>query len=269
MDKSYKSKDVKASINEFKDGVDDLLGADSNVFDSKLKKLIYIIENNEILKSIINPYLEYKLNYEEIEMQDTSGWLNINFPTDKNGYIAYVLQLLYTFSERKYYVFEYGVNVFRKTRNEEVLYLLNNQILLPCFRELFYKLNEVLENEINNTDIIQSSKIQIFNVRNITSTGSTFAFGKNITQNTSYNQGLTDNVVKELLENGFKLKNIDAIRSVLEDLEDEIKKEIPNEGKLKKIFSTLYQFGEKLMLRILEKYITRQDVVSVMNESML
>lgn len=251
---SFSAKQVKRSIRNFESASEDVLNFTYPTFKSRINRLYDLTQSDEVIRFIVEPLLSMKIDFDSIHKSNIGGmWINeVNLPTDQNAQIAYFLQLISGQANHKINLENLTGRIYKKQRIEDNLIIWVQDIAKPCLRELAFKLNDLIEDEVEGKDEVQNAKLQIFNYGSITaSDGSNVAIGSEINQSASYKS-----IVKEIMDS---IKNTDNIvpadkmeetEEIIRKLEAEINSQNPSESKLKDFASKLFDIGKQGLLKI-------------------
>lgn len=246
---NFSKKQIQRSIREFQDLAENMLTANSRLYQGRVEKLVRFIKNDEIMKVIIHPFLGIDVNYDDYVKKRPGGWYDISLPKSKDQEIALTLEILFDSVEQNYELDAWGMQIFPRNSYDEVIKEINDQVLEPVFKELFNRLNDLMEDEIEGKDQIDESSLTIINVGNINASNSSVAVGSNIRQNTQI--GTTEEVIKELLNSGISFDQIQSISDDIKRFAEEAGKEKPDESKLKKFFKPIFAVGKEVAVNVI------------------
>src|SRR5690606_4956099 len=197
--------EVKRAIRDFEKAIDSLQTAGFKVYSTRVRELINLITQNKVLSSIVGSYLVMEVDFRSIENAPHGDWFDLKLPEDRDLQIAYVLQIMKRSSEGEFSIENYSFQIFALKGLNDNIYEWNHQILFPCLDVLRDKLNDLVEDEVEGKEQVDSASLQIINYGNISAKNGNVAFGKDISQSITIGQ-LSDEVIKKALEQGF-IKN--------------------------------------------------------------
>ncbi|MEK4381163.1 hypothetical protein NSS70_04495 [Aeribacillus sp. FSL K6-2848] len=124
-------------------------------------------------------------------------------------------------------------------------------------RELSYRLNDLIEDEVTGKEEVSTAALQIFNFGSITaSQGSNVAIGKDIQQSVSYENIVNKIMDKVRTERIVSEDKLPEIEEVANEIEEEINKTEPSPSKLKQLAGKLYNIGETALLKVVSTVVT-------------
>lgn len=249
---SFTSKEVMRSIREFQHAVEDVLEASHITYQEKVNYLMNLIENDKVLNNIVGPYLQLKIDRDAIEYPHGMRYrMRPKLPINKDERIAYVLQVLYDSYKGKYKMEAYAFEIYRQTRIVENLYRWNDEFFMPCVRELFTKLNDLIEDQVKDNNEIHPSSLQIINYGSITAhAGANIALGHQIVQSITQRDVVKDIVEEALQQNAISQDNKELLEKLCNNLKEELDKENADQNKLKEFAKALYNMGKEALLKI-------------------
>lgn len=257
---TFSSKEVKRAIRDLENAASDLLNASYATHKARVNRLIELLESNLVLIYIVKPLLEMPVDTNEIEQEN-----DLYLPTNINEQIAYILQLLKRASNNQVDLDIFGMVVFGEHSASQGIFILNNEVIRPCLRELLLKLEDLIEDEVAGKEQINPNNLQIFNWGNISANGGNIAIGQDISQKIEV-EHFPEKIVSAFLNAGFSLEKIDAVRPAIEQLDTELKKKEVEVPVLKRILAKIYEIGEKSMIQIITNLITKPEIISAANE---
>lgn len=142
------------------------------------------INENEVIKQIVEPLLNMKVDVNNIFETSNGFWIRrVNLPVEKNERIAVVLQLMKMENNREISFENISLKMNPSEKNlPRLLSLFNQDIIVPVFRDLFVKLDDFIEDEIETNEEVPSSVLNIFYGNVTARQGGNIAIGQNITQ---------------------------------------------------------------------------------------
>lgn len=246
----FTNKEVRRAIRDFNSKVEQLAAANHHVYGTRVREFIHEIENNQVLKTIINPYMEMEVNFNAIEGQHAGDWFNFNLPSDTDEQIAYVLQIMKRSSIGEFPIENYAFHIFRQKKLNDNISSWNSQILIPVLDKLHLKLEDLLEDEVEGKDQIPEAKLQIINNGTITAQQGNVAIGKEITQKINQDNISNEIVEKALQDQVISKEQAPQLKEITDKIENELNKENPSQVSLEKLISRLYDLGEKALIKI-------------------
>ena len=255
---NYQSKDVKRSIRNFKRKVDNLVNAGHHIYQTRVNELVNLINDDEVIRSIVGPYLEIDINFDEIE-NERAGWFNLKLPEDETLQIAYVLQILNKSKEGEFQIDMYAHNIFRHQNLNHNISEWNNQILIPCLHILIDKLSDLIEDQVEGKEVVSSSSLKIVNYGNITAKQGNVGIGNNIEQSINLDN-ISEVIVNKAIEKEIIGEDkIEETKEVANELEIELKKDFPSQTVLKSIVESFYNIGKKALVSLIVNMISNPD----------
>lgn len=261
---NFQEKEIARAIRKYNDLTNDVLNSASQVYQDRVIKLVNFFSNNKVMNHLISPYLEIELEANKYVKEIPDGWYDLFIPESEEKEIAFALQILFDSVNEEFNFANWGTKVVKESNFDQTVYKLNSRIFQPVFRELGHKLNDLFEDEVKGKNQVQSSNLQIINYGNIDSKNSNIALGQNINQTQEI--GLKEEVIKNLLKNGFSFDEVKKIESEIEDITQEVQKENPDKGIFKKALNKIYKVGEKTAITILSNTISNPTFIAVINE---
>ena len=271
MDKLSR-KEIQRSMRDFDSVMTDLLNTDIDTYDTLLKRFVLFIENNVFLRKIIDPILNVEIDFSKIMIDLNNGWYQIKLPVDIKDHLAFLIQLFYTYKNDdenktimglvdRAYPQPSGIGRYNSLQE------FNAQVVAPGLRELINKINDFIEDEVEDREDIPISAIQIFNYGTIKSESGDIAFGKDISINKIYNiQEFRENYIKILLDNNFKIDVIDNLRPIIDNIQTEVCRKKLDKSKIKVYLNKLLQVGGKLAVQLFIQVITNPELVVIAKE---
>jgi len=242
-------KEIKRAIRDFEKSIHSLRSADHNVYSTRVKELIGLIEQNKVINSIVGPYLVMDMNFESIE-NSFGGWFDLQLPEEKDLQIGYVLQIMKRASEGEFSIETYALNIFRVKKLNENIRLWNEQILFPCLDKLMDKLDGLIEDEIDGKDQIEARSLQVINYGSISANHGNVALGKEITQKLDV-KNLPEELVRKALEQEIiDQSQVNGVKATTYEIQKELEKTNPSESNLQKLASSIYDRGSKGLLSL-------------------
>ncbi|WP_339307668.1 hypothetical protein [Paenibacillus sp. FSL R5-0519] len=248
---TFTQKEVKRAIRDFEVIATSLLNASSTHFSARVTQFIDFIERNLVINSVLGEYLNLPIKIEDIE-SDESGWLQVSLPSEMDYQIAYILQTLVSFRRDENAVINYTFHLYKNKGIDYNIQLFNEDMLQPIVREIFNRLEDLVEDEVEGKDNIPSSSLSITHIGDIIAhTGSNIAVGKNITQNLKTGDIRTE-IIDKLKEQGaIPEDKISEVEPIIAEIEEVLSDESnPNSGKLKDLVGKVYNLGKNAALTV-------------------
>lgn len=251
--KSFPAKQVKRSIRDFESASQDVLNVTFQTYKSRFKRLYELTQTDEVINFIVNPLLSMDIDFDEITGSGAAGWIyDVNLPTDINAQIAYFLQLIEKQANSEISLENLAFKIYKQKRIEDNIIMWVRDIAQPCLRELSFKLNDLIEDEVEGKEEVNNAKLQIFNYGSITaSDGSNVAIGSEIKQSTTYKSIV--NEIMEKIKNAPEIVSADQLKEteeIITQLEAEINSQNPSDSNLKNFASKLFDIGQQGLLKI-------------------
>ena len=260
---NFKKKRIERSVREFRDLIQNILSANSQLYQDRIEKLVTFIKQDEVMQWLIQPFLEIELDYEDHVKKNKGGWTELSLPQSKDDEIAFTLSLLVASVENDFDMKNWAFQNFNKKSVSEGIYELNQQLLRPTFKEIFNRLDDLMEDVVEDKNEIDAANLTIIKVGNINATNSNVAVGQNNKQKVQI--GLKDEIVKELLEKGIEFKKIESISSDLDNFIEEAQKDNPDEGKLKKFFKPIFDVGKQVAANVITGVFQKPEVIAAIS----
>ncbi|EOR20418.1 hypothetical protein A500_17325 [Clostridium sartagoforme AAU1] len=163
-----------------------------------IKRFINLIEFNRVLKFLTAPF--YDLDTNNIE-EDDDGWIELNISDSIDYQIAYVFKKFKYFSSVDDQLVEYNFlyDVFRNTSSYENVEIWNNEVVKPCFREILFRIDDLIE-DLPKEEEVNAKYMSIINIGSISNANGNLAIGdKNIQNNNSVD--LFEDIIRLINEN--------------------------------------------------------------------
>lgn len=255
---SFKNKEVKRAIRDFERKAENLINAGSRIYQTRVNEFVNLIKSNKVINSIVGPYFEIEIDFEEIENQSGgTGWFNLTLPEDEDRQIAYVLQIMKLSSEGNFNIDKYALHAFAHKSLDHNLSDWNQQVLIPCLQLISDKLQDLIEDEVEGKEEISESVLSIINFGEINAEQGNVAIGQSITQSIE-----TGNISKEIVERALEKEvistqeEIEGLKEVTSKIEEELSKDTPSKSSLKSFVGKLYEIGQNGLLTIAGNVIT-------------
>ena len=180
----YEKKNINRAVYELKECLANILNADRNQYDLRIRQLLLTIKNNEIMNTIIMPYLDLNLDMDKFGLIDTGySQCDFNIPENEDEEISLILQTLKSMTEIEGSIDGWTWSIYNQNSFDENLFLFNKKIIEPAFNKLLRKLQYKLEDiSAINEEKIEAGDITIINIKEFKANHSMIAMGKNIKQ---------------------------------------------------------------------------------------
>ena len=263
----YSSKIIKRSIRDFENILSDVEGDNQHTYITLIGRFIDFTKNNDIIKEIIKPLINLKLNFEDILKRHPNGLGDLHLPLNINKHIAFVLQLFLKTEDKEFNFIDFLLSYFKQNTFDENIYIFNSSVVEPAFRELLIKLNDFIEDEVEGKEDVNITNYQIFNIGSISATKSNIIIGNN---NAIINQNNIDSFkedfVRELLSKGFNIEQIDNIRPSITTIHSEINKAKIDKSVFNKALSKLKEVGGNVMIQTITTLITKPEIIRAIED---
>lgn len=183
----FSNKDILRAKRDLKNCFDDVINNTSRfIYIQNIHRLINLLENNKILNIISKPFFQMKIG--KIDYDD-GGWTELNIPVEMDKQIAFVLQKLKEIAIEDIDIFDYLYSIYRNKYTDNNINTWNQELIYPTFREIMIRLDDLIEDEVDGKNIVDSSKLNIYNISNVSvSNNSNLAIGESINQNININE---------------------------------------------------------------------------------
>lgn len=252
----FTQKEVKRSIRSFESSVRDVMEAGFNTYQSRIKTLVKLCFENKVINSIAKPFFSISINLDDIH-RDDDGWIELYLPPDLDEQIAYVLQVFKTEIEKEYFIQELSYKIFKDRGIHNNIQMYLSEVAYPCLRELIFRLNDLIEDEVEGKEEITGASLSIVNHGTISAgNGSNIALGMDINQSLTY-ENIKQEIIKKVKEtNEISDDSIADIEVLASELEQELTQSSPSKTRLKEIASKVYGIGEQGLLKIFNTVVT-------------
>ncbi|EPV4647679.1 TPA: hypothetical protein ACSQIM_002738 [Clostridium perfringens] len=228
MDNNFSRKEVTRAIRNINACMSDVLNNTGHtMFHTNIKRFIELIENDKVLNYLLKPFFEININGIE---KDDGGWIELDIPSNIDYQIAYVLKKYKEISESIYKdeIHNFLLMVFKYDTGDKNAMIWNKEIVSPCFREIRFRLDDLLEDIPKDDMEVSLSHMSIINVGNVNNSGN-LAIGNDIVQNNNSSDFFEDII-------GLVNKNVkvDEQKEILEIIK-ELKENQNNKSKFKEI----------------------------------
>lgn len=191
---SFLKKEVLRAYRDINACMNDLINnTGRTMFHVNIKRFILLIETNSVLKYLLDPF--WNLDVSTIE-DDDDGWIELEIPTQIDYQIAYLLKKYKELSKEddEYCIHNFLYDVFRNKSGEVNTQYWNKSIVKPCFREIIFRLDDMIE-DLPDKEEINKKYMSIITVGTINNTNGNVGIGENITQSLN-----SEDIFKEIIE---------------------------------------------------------------------
>lgn len=249
---NYTQREAKVAIRRLNTAINEILSTSYATYQSKINDFNELSISNPIIESIIRPFKEIKVNFDEIHFSQNGFRIDeVRLPTDVNSRIAYLIQIFEKASTGEIVLEKYTHAIYRHKRFEDNIQEFMYDIARPQLLELIYILDDLLENEVDGKEVMTEAAFQLINHGSIIAhQGSNLALGKDIQQTVSNNT-----FSKELIEKIEGIEDFtDPQKSELKLLANEVQIEMgktePSPSRLKELAGKVYEIGENAALKV-------------------
>ena len=195
---NFETKKIKRAYRDINNIMDDILSStDMNLYKTYVTRFIDTINNNEVLNYILTPFFDIDVN----DVICNTGFgirLEFNIPANIDKQIAFVLQTLRNFSKKSGdQICMFLFNFYMHNTIEDNIYPFNSNIVKPVFREILFKISDLIEDIPKDKEEVEATYMTIINYGNYNSQNGQVANGNQITQTQNIN---SDDIFKEIIE---------------------------------------------------------------------
>ena len=171
---SFSIEQIEAAIQQFDDICNELMNSDHNTFNTRLSKLIYLVESNPVIWHVINKAL-----FASDETSDLEKWYNkfresiggmlgsgdFILPPDPDQELALLFKMLKATDNGKvsegkdFGLIFLGTNAFGKTNYDEMVWSFNDSITEPFTTHVNRRLEKML-NQVKEAALISPESIK-------------------------------------------------------------------------------------------------------------
>jgi len=255
---NFPVKQVKRSIRNYESAASDILNSSHTTYMSKVERFVYIAKNDPIINSIVGPLLNSDIDLNSIHTLEATDWIpEFNLPINIDEQIAYMMKMFDLMTQGQINLDQLSFAIYRNNNFSRCVELWMGDVAVPSLRELSYRLNDLIEDEVQGKDEVSAASLQIFNYGSITATdGGNVAIGKDIQQTINYEQIINELMEKIKASNLISDAQLPEVESVVGEIQKEIKQTEPSVSKLQKFAGKLYQVGEEGLLKLVTNAIT-------------
>jgi hypothetical protein len=254
----FTEKEVKRAIRTFDMAATDIANAGYTTYKARIKRFMELIEQDSVINSIVCPLFNISVDLEVIHHSFNGYWIGeVKLPTNINEQLAYVLKIFKSVSLAELSLEDLSHRIYKRKRFEDNIQAWINEIAFPLMKELSYRLQDLIEDEVEGKDEIQSSSLQIVNYGTITAEqGSAVAIGNDIQQNITYKNIAHDIMEKVRSAQVVPAEKISEVEQISKELEEEMGNATPSPTKLKGFAQKLYDIGQTGLLKVTSTVIT-------------
>ncbi|MEJ9210110.1 hypothetical protein [Bacillus smithii] len=256
---NFPEKIVRRSIRSFESAAQDVINSTYQTYKARIARLVEIAHKDMVINSIVGPLLKMEIDFDGIHISRDGGFRidELKLPTDIDVQLAYVLQMFERVVKDEISLDAITYSIYGRRRYEDNIILWFNDVVSPCFRELSYRLNDLVEDEVTGKEEVSTAALQIFNYGSISaSQGSNIAIGKEIQQSVSYENIVNKIMDKVRTEQIVSEDKLNEVEEVANEIEEEINKTEPSPSKLKQLAGKLYTIGENALLKVVSTVVT-------------
>lgn len=182
-----------------------------------IKRFINIIESDKVLKFLTYPF--YQLDISGIE-EENGGWIELNIPESIDYQIAYVFKKFKYFSRSDNNLVEHNFlyEVFRNTSSYENAEIWNNEVVKPCFREILFRIDDLIE-DLPEKEEVNAKYMSIINIGNVSNANGNLSIGDNNIQHNN-SEDLFEDIIRLINENINNDDEKKEVLSVVKELKD-------------------------------------------------
>lgn len=269
----YTEREVKRSIRNLQLSIEDIISTNSATYRTKIGGFVELTKTDTIIKRIVNPFREEDIDLDAIHHSRNGFRVDeIRLPLSVDGRIAYIVQVFEKVVNENFPLdkFAYAIYGHRSLSDNVNEYL--HDIAIPRLKELQYKLDDLIEDEVEGKGEVSQASIQLINHGTIKAQhGSNIALGKDIQQRTSYNSGEIANEIIEMVkqEGLISIERIPEVERLANEVQNEIVKDEASQGKLKELAGKVYEIGEQGLLKIFTTVVTDPRWGQVVAETLM
>lgn len=217
----FDKREISRAVEECNECMTNIINADSENYIFRLKQFFTKVDKNNVLSFIIKPYLFLQLDETKV------GFVNMHhakwdfvLPEDDDEEISVILKTLYEMKDNEDSIISVPHTLYLQDHIEEDINLFNANLIGPAFNKLARKLRYKIEDlQLIEENTIDSSKITIINIGNITATNSTIGVGEHINQTLKKN--VFAEIQNEIEKNIENKKERDLLVTLLSEMENE------------------------------------------------
>jgi len=249
---NYTEREVKVSIRRLNAAIEDIISASYVTYKANIEYFVELSRSNPIIESIVEPFRNIDINFEEIHISYNGHWINeVRLPSSMDHRIAYIIKVFDAVSEKQISLVDFTLKIYKHKRLADNIREYLNDIAVPQLKELLYMLNDLLEDEVQGKESIPEAAFHLINHGTIhASQGSNIGLGKDIQQTANYNNNITNEIMEKIRNiEGLSEEKINEIEVLANEVQEEINNSEPSPGKLKKLATKVYEIGETAALK--------------------
>lgn len=197
---SFSKKEILRARRDLQACMEDVINNTGRImFHTNIKRFIKLVESNDLLKFLLNPF--WGLNVSNVEDGEEGDWIDLNIPVEIDYQIAYVLNKYKSLSkeDNEYCIHNFLHSVYKNNASDDNAEIWNESIVEPCFREIGFRLSDLIE-DLPNEEEVNVQYMSIINVGNINNSNGNIGIGEDIKQsNNSYD--IFNDIIKLINEN--------------------------------------------------------------------
>jgi len=248
---------IKRAIRDFAQVANDYLRSHYDSHHNNLNRFFTFAYGNEVIRQIIDPLMKMPINLNSIFETSNGFWIShVNLPLDQNERIAAVLQLMEKESKREISFEDISLKMNSGEKNlPRLLAIFNQDIVAPAIRDLFTKLDDFIEDEIEHKEEVPPNVLNIFYGNITAQQGGNVAIGHSITQTANY-RSMSEKLMQEVVkDDSIPNEQHERIKVLAENVEEELRSPEPNKSKLKDLVGQFYNVGKNGLLKLTKSVI--------------
>ncbi|WP_456270359.1 hypothetical protein M1E15_20515 [Bacillus sp. JZ76] len=252
----FTEKEVKRAVRDFKSAVEDILNARYETCEIRINTLVHLSKSNPVIQSILDPFYSMTLNLDNIH-RNSLDYGKLNLPADIDMQIAYLLKIFELVSKKEINLVEWAFEIYQARQFDTNIQRFITEVGYPCLRELTYRIEDLIEDEVEGKGEVSTASLQIINYGNLSAqNGGTIAVGKDIQQNINY-KNLKEEILQKVKESQVvPLDSLVEVERLSDELEEELNQPEPSESRLKSLAKKAYEIGENGLLKVLTTVVT-------------
>lgn len=254
----FSAKTVRRSVRRFEDAIHDVANSSSQTYKSRVRLIMEMTEQDEVIKTILEPVMNIEIDLNDIHYSRSGFQIDeIRIPIKPNQQIAYILKVFELESQKELSIEKMAALMYNQKNLDAGLSIYLNDVVVPCLRELLYKLSDLIEDEVEGKEEVSTDSLRLINYGSISaSNGSNIAMGESITQSTS-NKHIISEIMEKVKQNEIIDEgSLEKVEVLAEELHDEINKEEPSRNRLSQIAEKVKDVGEAGLLKVFSTVVT-------------
>lgn len=249
----FSSKEVRRSIRDFESAANDVITSGYYTYETRIKTLNQIIHNNRVIRHIVSPFLGLEVNLDEIN----GDWSrSFKLPPDMDYQLAYLLKMFDGISNNQIDLEGITHSIYKGKRIFDNVQRWIENVCIPGFRELSFRLNDLIEDEVEGKEEVESSSLSIINYGSITATdGGNVALGQNINQ-TINQEDIFNEIMEKVKSDPSYKEKITEIESLTKQLLSEVKRHDTPDETFRELAKRVYEIGKKGLLKVFHEVIS-------------